>query len=282
MKIPLTVHGGDAVELADLPRLRPAVLQTSAARLLLAAALAATLAGTVLLARSAGAGRAAVLPQGATTGCVVLDMSASISGPVYERVATTLKGIVSANQSICLVMFSDTAYELLPPDSPPGALLQFVPFFIPVRFYGGSPVFSQSPWDTFSGGTRISTGLVAGEQALRRAGVKHGALLIVSDLDDSAADESALDAEAVRLHREHIPVRIVPLFAAQQDKDYFAALFGKGAFVDPSVFRHTASQHVQPVAAAGPWALLALGLVLVLLLAGNERWNTRLTVEAPA
>jgi len=282
VKIPLTVHGGDAVELADLPRLRRAVLQTSATRLLLAAALAATLAGTVLLARSAGAGRAAVLPQGATTGCIVLDMSASISGPVYERVATTLKGIVSANQSICLVMFSDTAYELLPPNSPPGALLQFVPFFTPVRFYGGAPIFAQSPWDTFSGGTRISTGLVAGAQALRRAGVKHGALLIVSDLDDSAADESSLDAEAVRLHREHIPVRIVPLFAAQQDKDYFAALFGRGAFVDPSAFRHTAKQHVQPVAAEGPWALLALGLVLVLLLAGNERWNTRLTVGAPA
>ena len=97
-----------------------------------------------------------MLPSGATTGCVVLDMSASISGPVYERVATTLRGIVNANQSICLVMFSDTAYELLPPNSPPGALLQFIPFFVPTRFYGGTPVFAQSPWDQFSGGTRIS------------------------------------------------------------------------------------------------------------------------------
>jgi len=282
VRIPLTVHGGHAVELADLRRLRRAAVQTSAARLLLAAALAATLAGIVLLARSAGAGRAAVLPEGATTGCVVLDMSASISGPVYERVSTVLKGIVNANQSICLVMFSDTAYELLPPNSPPGALLQFVPFFTPVRFYGGAPIFSQSPWDTFSGGTRISTGLVAGETALRRAGVKHGALLLISDLDDSVADQAALDAEAIRLREEHIPLRVVPLFAAQANKDYFAALFGHDIFVDPSVFRHKAHEQVQPVRAAGPWALIGLGVVLVLLLAGNERWNTRLAVEAPA
>jgi hypothetical protein len=282
VKVPLTVHGRGAVELADLPRLRRAAFQTSTLRLVLAAALAATLAGVVLLARSAGAGRAAVLPQGATTGCVALDMSASISGPVYERVATTLKGIVNANQAICLVMFSDTSYELLPPNSPPGALLQFIPFFTPVRFYGGSPVFAQSPWDDFSGGTRISSGLIAADRSLNKAGVKRGAILLVSDLDDSAADQSALNAEAIRLRREHIPVRIVPLFAAAANHEYFAALFGDNAFVDPSVFAHRAKQHVQAVAAAAPWALLAVGLVLVLLLAGNERWNSRLAVEAPA
>src|SRR5439155_4693328 len=97
-------------------------------------------------ARSAGAGRAAVFPEGTNTGVVALDMSASIAGPVYARVATTLRGIVNANQSIGLVMFSDTAYELLPPNSPPGALLQFIRFFIPTGFSGGSPLFAQSPW----------------------------------------------------------------------------------------------------------------------------------------
>jgi hypothetical protein len=274
-----TIDRREPVELADLHELRSPMLRTSAGRVVLAAALAATLAGIVLLARSAGTGRAAVLPSGATTGCVVLDMSASISGPVYERVAATLRGIVNANQSICLVMFSDTAYELLPPNSPPGALLQFIPFFVPVRFYGGTPVFAQSPWDQFSGGTRISAGLIAGDTALKRAHVKHGALLIVSDLDDSVADQPQLDAEALRLHREHVPVRIVPLFAESSNESYFAALFGADSFVDPSAFRHGAHKHVQPVTAVAPWALLGLGVILVLLLAGNERWNTRLVVE---
>src|SRR5206468_8989444 len=131
----------------------------------------------------AGAGRAAVFPEGANTGIVVLDMSASISGPTYARVATTLRGIVNANESIGLVMFSDTAYELLPPNSPPGALLQFIPFFVPDRYYGSTPVFAQTPWDTFSGGTRIARGLEGARRPLGPAHVKPGSILMAGDLD---------------------------------------------------------------------------------------------------
>jgi hypothetical protein len=277
-----TLRRSDAVELADLTQLGRQAVRTAALRVVLVAALGATLAALVLVARSAGTGRAAVFPEGTTTGVVALDMSASIAGPVYARVATTLKGIVAANQSIGLVMFSDTAYELLPPNSPPGALEQFIPFFVPLRFYGGNPVFAQSPWDQFSGGTRISRGLLQAEQALRTARVKHGAILIVSDLDDSAADEAQLTEVALRLKREHIPVRIVPLFASVHDRQFMAGLFGESAFVKPSVFVHRARRHVQSVAVSAPWALIALGVLLVFLLAGNERWNARLTTEVTA
>lgn len=270
------------VQLAELPELRAAALRTSAVRVLLALALAGTLAALVHVAGSAGSGRAAVFPQGTHTGVVALDMSASISGPVYARVAATLRGIVDANQSIGLVMFSDTAYSLLPPNSPPGALLQFIPYFTPVRYYGATPVFAQSPWNTFSGGTRVAAGLIEARQAFERAHVAHGAILIVSDLDDATADQPALAAEALRLHREHISVRIVPLFADPVNLRYFAAIFGDNAFVDPSVFTHTATRHAETVAAAQPWALLALGVLLMLLLAGNERWNGRLAIGVRA
>jgi hypothetical protein len=74
-------------------------------------------------------------------------------------------------------------------------------------------------------------------------------------------------------------VRIVPLFAESSNKNYFAALFGASTFVNPAAFRHDAHKHVQPVAAAAPWGLLSLGVVLVILLAGNERWNARLEVQ---
>jgi hypothetical protein len=242
----------------------------------LAAALVGTFALLFLTARSAGAGRAAVFPQGVHTGVVALDMSASISGPTYARVATTLRGIVNANQSVGLVMFSDTAYELLPPNSPPGALAQFIPYYIPARYYGGTPVFSQTPWDTFMGGTRVATGLEMARVALRRAGLRHGAILLVSDLDDSNSDQPSLEQEASTLRAQHIPLRIVPLFATTRDVARFTALFGAGSLVDPSVFTHTAKRHAASVAAAQPWALLLLGAALVLLLAGNERWNGRL------
>ena len=277
-----SLHRGNPVRLAELPELRTAALRTSALRIALALALAATLAGIVHVARSAGSGRAAVFPQGTSTGVVALDMSASISGPIYARVAATLRGIVDANQSIGLVMFSDTAYSLLPPNSPPGALLQFIPYFTPVRYYGATPVFAQSPWGTFSGGTRVAGGLEEARLALQRAHVRHGAILIVSDLDDATADQPVLDAEALRLRRAHIAVRIVPLFATSVNMRYFAAMFGDNVFVDPSVFTHTAKRHAQAVAATEPWALLALGALLVLLLAGNERWNGRLSHGVPA
>jgi hypothetical protein len=104
----------------------------------------------------------------------------------------------------------------------------------------------------------------------------------VSDLDDSAADQPQLSAVALRLRREHIPVRIVPLFASAHDKRYMAALFGSTSFVNPSVFVHHAHRHVQSVAVGAPWALIALGVLFVALLAGNERWNGRLVAEGAA
>jgi hypothetical protein len=277
-----TFHRHGATPFGELRRISGAARRTTLLRVGLAVALAGTLALALVSARSAGSGRAAVLPQGATTGVVALDISASIAGPIYTRVATTLKGIVAANQAIGLVMFSDVAYELLPPNSPAGALLEFMRFFRPVRIVSGTPVFGQSPWDQFSGGTRISTGLVEAAAALRRAHVKHGSILLVSDLDDSAADQEPLVAVALALRRAHIPVRIVPLFADPANVRIFAALFGESAFVDPHVFAHRAGRSVQPIAAASAWALLGLGTLLVLLLAGNERLNGRLEIGARA
>ncbi len=278
MRLP-TVSRRGAIPLAGLPELGNAERRTSVVRLALAFALAGTLAGLVLVSRSAGTGRAAVFPQGTDTGIVALDMSASIAGPIYARVATTLKGIVAANQSIGLVMFSDTAYELLPPNSPPGALLQFIRFFIPTGFSGGSPLFAQSPWDNFSGGTRVADGLEMARRALVRAHIKHGAILLVSDLDDAASDEPGLYAETQKLRNAHIPVRIVPLFAAPANARLFAALFGADAFVKTSVFTHTAKRHAQSVSGTEPWSLIGLGFVLILLLASNERWNGRFVAK---
>src|SRR3954447_18047480 len=127
MRLLPTLRPRLAVLSADLPRLNVPGQRTGAVRIVLTAALMATLVWLFVLAKSAGTGRAAVFPEGTDTGVVALDMSASISGPIYARVATTLRGIVNANQSVGLIMYSDTAYELLPPNSPPGAMLQFIP-----------------------------------------------------------------------------------------------------------------------------------------------------------
>jgi hypothetical protein len=269
-----------ATRLGDLTQLRDQAQRTTLVRVVLALALAATLAGAVLLARTAGSGRAAVLPVGAKTGVIVADMSASVAGPPFERVGAIVRGLVTANQAMGLVMFSDVAYELLPPNSPPSALEQFLRFFAPKSVNKGAPVFGASPWSQFSGGTRISTGLAAGWAALKRAGIPHGSLVLMSDLNDSQDDRDPLVAVANDLRQAHVPVRIVPINAAPSDVQIFASLFGKNVFVSPSAFTSTSKRRVEPIVAASPWALIAVGLVLVGLLAANENLNSRLVPES--
>jgi len=277
-----TLRRGGATRLGDLSGLRDPADRTTLVRITLVLALAAALGATILLARSAGSGRAALLPAGVKTGVVVIDMSGSVSGIPFERVATVLRDFAAANQAMGLVMFSDVGYELLPPNSPPSALQQFLRFFAPKSVAQGAPVFGTSPWSGFSGGTRISTGLIAGQEALRRAGVTHGTLVLMSDLNDSQNDRNPLVAEVNALRQANVPVRIVPINALPSNVQIFTGLFGANAFVDPRAFKKTSKQRFQPIVASSPWALLAVGLVLVGLLAANERFNSRLVPESAA
>jgi len=275
-----TLKRRGATPLGDLPGILSPADRTTVVRAALLLGLAATLAGTILLARSAGSGRAALLPEGVKTGVVVIDMSGSVSGVPFERDATVLRALVSVNQAMGVVMFSDTAYELLPPNSPASALSELERFFEPQSVSHGALHFGATPWGQFSAGTRVSRGLRMGQIALRRAGVTHGSLLLISDLNDSSADEEPLVSEAFALRKAHIPVRIVPVKAAPPDVRIFASLFGWKSFVAPSAYRTTASRNVQPVSVSWPWALIGVGAILVLLLAMNERFNTRLTPES--
>ena len=277
-----TLRRGGATTLGDLRGLSLPGERTTLLRFALAVALAACFAGVVLLARDAGSGRAAVLPGGVRTGVIVVDMSGSVSGSKWERIATVMRGLVTANQGVGLVMFSYTAYELLPPNSPTSSLLQFERFFTPTSLYHGQPVFGVGPGGDFIGGTRISTGLLEGLHALRSGGLTHGSLLLLSDLNDSSTDTQALIAAAFTIKRAHVPVRIVPLGAAADNVRIFSSLFGSNVFIPPSAYQTTSTRQVQPVAASWPWTLMTVGAVLVALLTANELFNTRLRPEAAA
>jgi hypothetical protein len=275
-----TLKRRGATALGDLSDLRAAADRTTTVRIALVLALAATLGGAILLARSAGSGRAALLPTGSKAGVVVIDMSGSVSGAPFERIATVLRALAAANQAMGLVMFSDTAYELLPPNSPVSSLLAFERFFNPTEVSNGSPLFGVTPWNQFSAGTRISAGLRMGQLALQRAHITHGSLLLISDLNDSTSDEEGLVAEAFALKKAQIPLRIVPVVASPADTRIFGSLFGYDSFLPPSAYQTIADEQVQPIATSWPWALIAVGTALVGLLAANELFNTRLRPEA--
>ena len=69
---------------------------------------------------------------------------------------------------------------------------------------------------------------------------------------------------------------IVPVGAAPDSLRIFRSLFGADAFVSASAFSSTSPGKLQPLAVTWPWALIAIGVALVTLLALNELYNTRL------
>ena len=110
-----------------------------------------------------------LLPPG-STGIVVLDASASISSDTYARIAGTLNRLIATKGAYGLVLFSDTAYQALPPRTPARELKPIVRFFdVPERTTPGAlPETPRSPWtDSFGGGTRISTGLTLALDVIR-------------------------------------------------------------------------------------------------------------------
>ena len=150
-----------AIPLGDASALRRAARRTAAIGIVLAGILLALAVAIAVLAGSPRVPALHVLPPG-TDGIVVLDLSASISEDTYARIGATLADLASGNGRYGLVVFSGTAYQALPPGTPAAELKPLVRYFTlpPQKTPGFLPTFPPNPWtDTFSAGTRISSGL---------------------------------------------------------------------------------------------------------------------------
>src|SRR6266480_4344128 len=106
-----------AIPSPDLGPLRPAVARTRAVRILLALLLTASFLSAFFVSRGLPARESGFLPGG-STGVIVIDMSASVGGIANRRIAGVLKNAVRADAPTGLVLFSDAAYELVPPRTP--------------------------------------------------------------------------------------------------------------------------------------------------------------------
>src|SRR5262249_13052118 len=275
-----------AIPLSDPDGVRFALRRTTLVRIALGLALVVVGAVTIWRAASLNPRPVSFLPAQTTT-VVVLDQSKSVYISSYRRIAQMVRKLVAANVPVGLVAFSDTAYEMMPPGAQGSELAPLLRFYTPG--HGGSNVnpetlYAANPWqDVFSGGTKISSGLVLAQSMLHRDHIRNGTILLASDLGTAGEDEPDLAKALVRIeHDASVHLRVVPLYPVEQDLQFFERFVPQRDFVKPAQLRiHAAQESRRRLIADTPWPLLLAGGLLLLLLAANELACGRLQMPRP-
>ena len=267
-----------ALPLADAAELRARGRRTRVAQLVALALVGLAAVALVLAATRLDPARQAFSPPGASA-IVVLDVSASISSETYDRIAATLDRLADSNGRFGLVLFSDTAYLALPPGTPASELRPFVRFFrVPRQVGGVLPAPPPSPWtDTFSAGTRISTGLERALTEIRESRLRRPAVVLVSDLDDDTGDLDRMTQVVVAYRRAGIPLHVVGLDPSPEDASLVRALLVEPSDLSAAPSRETASSRFVADRAgelAAAAALLAVVLAALLLVTQRMRWRS--------
>ena len=244
--------------------------------------IAFALAAVVLVAGAAWSTRGletrehGLLPSG-RTGVVVVDLSLSITDSDYDTLRGAFRRLIAEDASIGLVVFSDVAYELLPPGTPASQLRPVLRLLVPPRL--GQPV---NPWtQTFRAGTQISAALVLARTMLERDGVKDGSILLVSDLETAPDDLPPLTRAIGSLKRSDIALRVIGLGPSSDARRIFAGTFVDGPFDVPARAPREAATESR-VRATLPLALLILGALSFVALAAHERFAGRLGLSTRA
>jgi hypothetical protein len=238
-------------------------------RALFVGAVAALAIAAMLAARDPALRTESLLPE-TSNGIVVLDLSASISADTHQRIRATLLRLASGGGRYGVVVFSDDAYEALPPGTDASELRRIARYFDT----GQGQLSDPNPWSVaFSAGTRISAGLELARSVVERDRLGKPAVLLVSDLDDDPADVPRLRRELERLQQSGLLVRVVGLNPAPEDERFFARLLA-----EPDALRRATldAPSASSARARFPLMFVAIGVLLALALAGHELWRTRL------
>ena len=273
-----------AIPSADLGQLRRAARRTRAASALLALALLGSLVAAFMFSRDMDVRQGGFLPVG-STGVIILDLSASVTEAANRRIARVLQNVVKSDEPVGVVLFSDSAYELVPPGTRGLELRPMLRFFTPQRLShamrmrmlregrgGAAASYIENPWSAeFRGGTRISEGLKIARTMLRREGLIDGSVLLVSDLDYSPFDFSAITQELISYRVGQVPLRVIPLFASPTDREFFRRLVARDAIVEWEELKpRIGAQPKHEFSGVLPIGLLVVGVLAAILLAANE------------
>ncbi len=261
-----------AIPASEPARLQHVRSRTTVLRAGLAAALALLLVAAVLVARQYDVRHAPLVASG-SSGIVVLDLSASVFEGGFEA---TVRKLVETDERAGLVVFSDAAYELLPPGSS-GREFQPLLRFFRTTASGNLP---PSPWDRFRAGTRISEGLKVAREALLREGGP-GKIILLSDLEVLPDEVQRLVAVFADYRQDGFEIEIIPLGPREEQRRLMELLLGGDALLPEPVSGDQAvrARGEGSVTTGLPWVFLLVGLALVLGLALNERALARLEVR---
>ncbi len=216
---------------------------------------------------------------GGRSGVVVVDVSLSILDTDYARVRGVLERVISAGNPMGLVVFSDAAYELMPPRTPSTELRPLLRFFTLEN-----NELPPNPWlPSFQAGTRISSALELAQRMLERDKVSPASILLVSDLETAPSDFTALGRVLSRIKRSDTTMRVVPLSATSDGRTFFGGILGFDAFVEP-VEPNAGETRTIEVNLRGetPLLLLLASALVFLALAAHERFAGRLALPAGA
>lgn len=263
---------------SDTRGLRRARIRTGVVRGLLVAVVCLLVGAAYLSARGLES-RANELVPGGRSGVVVIDVSLSIVNQDYTDVRVVLERLIRAGNPTGLVVFSDIAYELLPPRTPAKELRPLLRFFT----LDGEKL-PQNPWTpNFQAGTRISEALELAHSMLRRDRVAPASILLISDLETAPTDYSVLGRTLRELADSDVTVRVAALSPSSDALTFFGGILGSEAFVDVV---EPSSGEVAPLEVSlrgetPPVMLLAIALAL-LVLAAYEVFAGRLALPPGA
>lgn len=267
-----------AIPFADVRSLLPLARRTTLVRAAATVVLVALALAAILLGRHPQVRESTVLPT-RSNGIVVLDLSASISTDTYARIGASLRELTESGGRYGLVVFSDTAYEAIPPGTPSEALRPLLRYFTlrPARTEGFLPTFPVNPWaNSFSAGTKISTGLeLARGVIIDEAPAEKPAVLLISDLEDDPSDVPKVTSLALAYRREGIPLDVIALNPSPGDEQLYRRLVRGWGSYTPARLRDERAE----TASRGsfPLGLAAIALAVALLLGAYEVWSARLT-----
>lgn len=261
--------GDDAVPLPDLAPLERPARRTRALRLASAAALILAVLATAVSVPDAHGRR--FLPAD-TVAIIVLDLSSSIRITTYRLIGFELASLAKTDLRVGLVVFSDVAYEALPPGTPASELLPIARFYQneTIRHDREGNPLPLNPWDQwFSAGTSISSGLQLAAQLLNESGAERGGVVLFSDLADDPTDLRPLGRVISLYEQRSIPLRVVALDPAPEDRDFWVELLGPGSLSNVPIPTGDVGRGRLVVESAFPARLGVLGVLVVLLVAAN-------------